>query len=125
MIENRFFICRKCGNVVGFVEDKGGKLFCCGKSMEQLTDNNSEKAENHKPIIEMTDNLLRVRIGKKTHIMKDDHSITWIYLQTDRGGHRKCLDKNSQPVVDFVLTDEEPLAVYAYCNLDGMWITEI
>lgn len=52
-------------------------------------------------------------------------SITWVYLQTDRGGQRKCLKQGTEPVVSFALLEEKPVAVYACCNLHGMWKTEI
>ena len=32
----KFFKCKKCGNVVALVEEKGGKLSCCGEEMMEL-----------------------------------------------------------------------------------------
>ncbi|MBO7254303.1 MAG: desulfoferrodoxin, partial [Clostridia bacterium] len=52
-------------------------------------------------------------------------SILWVYLQTSKGGQCKCLEVGKAPVVTFALADEEPLAVYAYCNLHGLWMAEI
>lgn len=51
--------------------------------------------------------------------------ILWVYLQTDKGGQRKCLEIGKAPVVTFALADEKPVAAYAYCNLHGLWKTEI
>jgi bacterioferritin-associated ferredoxin len=48
-----------------------------------------------------------------------------VYLQTDRGGQRKNLKVGEAPVVSFAIQDEKPLAVYAYCNLHGLWKAEI
>ena len=126
MCENRFFICRRCGNVVGVINDSGVPIKCCGQNMEQLEPERSdEKSEKHKPIVKIEGNKVDVKVGNTAHPMEDEHSITWVYLQTDRGGHRKCLEKNGDPHVEFVISDEKPLAVYAYCNLHGMWITEV
>ena len=126
MSENRFFICRKCGNVIGMIDGSGVPIKCCGQNMEQLEGEKEEgKAENHKPVVNISGNSVNVRVGNTAHPMEREHGITWVYLQTDRGGHRKCLDSDGNPEVDFVLSDEKPIAVYAYCNLHGMWITEI
>ena len=41
-------------------------------------------------------------------------------------GQRKALTAGSAPVVTFALTgDDKPVAVYAYCNLHGLWMAEI
>ena len=53
--------------------------------------------------------------------MEEEHHIVWVYLQTDRGGQRKCLEVGKAPIVSFALTDEKPIAVYAYCNIHGLW----
>jgi len=58
------------------------------------------------------------------HPMVEEHSILWVYLQTNKGGQRKCLEVGNAPVVTFVLTDEKPVAAYAYCNLHGLWKAE-
>jgi len=46
-------------------------------------------------------------------------------MQTDKGGQRKCLKVGEAPVIKFALADEKPVAVYAYCNLHGLWKTDI
>lgn len=53
------------------------------------------------------------------------NKIVWVYLQTDRGGQRKCLEVGKAPTVAFALADENPVAAYAYCNLHGLWKKEI
>ena len=57
--------------------------------------------------------------------MVQEHSILWVYLQTDKGGQRKCLEVGAAPTVSFALSGEKPLAAYAYCNLHGLWKAEI
>ena len=57
--------------------------------------------------------------------MTEEHLIQWVYLQTTKGGQRKNLIAGQEPVVTFALSDEEPVAVYAYCNLHGLWKAEI
>ena len=71
------------------------------------------------------DNIVTVTIGSVEHPMVEEHHIVWVYLQTDRGGQRKCLEVGKAPVVSFAMADEKPIAAYAYCNLHGLWKTEI
>ena len=58
--------------------------------------------------------------------MTQEHSITWIFLETKRGGQFVMLDPDSQPVGEFLLADgDKAVAAYAYCNLHGFWKTDI
>ena len=99
---------------------------CCGQKMQKLeagvTDASKEK---HVPVVEATENEVRVSVGSVSHPMTSEHHIAWVYLQTDRGGQRKCLAAGSEPTVCFALKDETPVAVYAYCNLHGLWQADI
>ena len=66
-----------------------------------------------------------VEVGQTHHPMEDDHAIRWIYLQTNVGGHRKCLSPGGKPSACFALTEEKPTAVYAYCDKHGLYMTEL
>lgn len=125
MNENRFFICEHCGNIVGMIHDAGKSLCCCGEKMKQLEPKADASAEKHTPIVTVEKAVVKVDVGSAVHPMTDEHSITWVYLQTDRGGQRKFLKQGGEPAVSFALLDEKPIAVYAYCNLHGLWKTEI
>lgn len=125
MNENRFYICEHCGNIVGMIHDAGKSLRCCGEKMKQLAPSADASAEKHTPIVKVEGNSVEVNVGSISHPITEEHSITWVYLQTDRGGQRKCLKQGSEPVVSFALLEEKPVAVYAYCNLHGMWKTEL
>lgn len=126
MCENRFYICEHCGNIVGMIHDKGVPLMCCGQKMKQLEPGIVEaSAEKHLPVVKVEGDIVSVSVGSVNHPMTEEHSITWVYLQTDRGGQRKCLAVGKDPVVRFALCDEKPVSVYAYCNLHGLWKTDI
>ena len=126
MSETKFYICEHCGNIVGVVHDAGVPLMCCGQKMKQLEPGTVEaSAEKHIPVVSVKDGLVEVCIGSVAHPMTEEHSILWVYLQTSRGGQRKCLPVDGEPKVSFALADEEPVAVYAYCNLHGLWKAEI
>ena len=81
--------------------------------------------EKHIPVVDVDGNTVTVTIGSVEHPMTEEHHIVWVYLQTDRGGQRKCLEIGKAPVVKFALADEKPVAAYAYCNIHGLWKTEI
>ena len=126
MCENRFYICEKCGNIVGLVHDGGVPMMCCGQKMKKLEAGVVEAShEKHIPVVTVEGNIVRVVVGSVTHPMSEEHHIAWVYLQTNRGGQRKCLDVTGAPEVVFALADETPVAVYAYCNLHGLWMAEI
>lgn len=127
MKENRFYICEHCGNIIGMIHDAGVPVVCCGQKMKALVPGTVEASvEKHLPVVTVEGNTVKAVIGAVNHPMTKEHSITWVYLETDRGGQRKGLTPDSDPVVTFALAeDEKPLAVYAYCNLHGLWKTEI
>ena len=122
----KFYICEHCGNIVGMINDSGVPLVCCGQKMTKLEAGTVEASrEKHIPVVTREGNTVKVCVGSVEHPMTEEHSITWVYLQTCRGGQRKCLEVDSDPVVKFALCDETPVAVYAYCNLHGLWKTDI
>lgn len=126
MNENRFYICPVCGNIVGLVHDAGVPLMCCGKKMVKLEAGAVEAStEKHIPVCSVEGDKVNVEVGSVLHPMTEEHLIQWVYLRTDRGGQRKALTAGSEPKVSFALCDEKPLAVYAYCNLHGLWMAEI
>ncbi len=126
MCDNKFYICEHCGNIVGLIKDAGVPMMCCGQKMTKLEPGVVEAShEKHIPVAKVEGNLVTVEIGSVAHPMTEEHSITWVYLQTDKGGQRKCLNPGEEPKVTFALADEKAVAVYAYCNLHGLWKTEL
>ena len=126
MKDTKFFICEKCGNIVGMIHEGGGTLVCCGQKMTRVEAGTVEASrEKHIPVVTREGDTVTVTVGSVLHPMTEEHSITWVYLQTDRGGQRKCLNPNEPPVVSFALAGETPIAVYAYCNLHGLWKADV
>ena len=126
MNDTRFYICEKCGNTVGMIHASGVPLVCCGQKMTAIEAGTVEASrEKHIPGVEVSEGKVKVIVGSVLHPMTEEHSITWVYLETDKGGQRKNLAAGEAPEVTFALADERPIAVYAYCNLHGLWKTEI
>ena len=126
MSKSRFYICEKCGNIIGKIHDSGVSVVCCGQKMTELIPGTVEASlEKHIPVVSVDGDTVTVNVGSVEHPMATEHSILWVYLETDKGGQRKCLEIGKAPIVTFALTDEKPVAVYAYCNLHGLWRAEI
>ena len=122
----KFYICRHCGNLIEMVHDAKVPVICCGERMEALVPNTVEASgEKHIPAVKVTGNVVEVNVGSVDHPMESVHWIEWVQLVTDKGSYRKWLNPGEAPNVKFLLGDEKPLAVYAYCNLHGLWKTEL
>ena len=123
---SKFYRCERCGNIIGKIHDSGVSVVCCGEKMKKLEAGVVEASrEKHIPVVSVSDNTVKVVVGSVIHPMTEDHSIEWIYLETDKGGQRKSLKPSDAPEVTFALSDETPIALYAYCNLHGLWKAEI
>ena len=122
----KFFRCKHCGNLVGKVVDNGVPLVCCGEPMEELIANTVEASfEKHLPAVSVEDCVVDVNVGEVDHPMEEAHHIGFVYLETKKGGQRKNLNVGDVPHVRFSVIDDEVIAVYAYCNIHGLWKTEI
>ncbi len=118
----KFFICKHCGNMVGLIENKGVPLVCCGEAMAELVANTEEAAtEKHIPAVKKVDGGIEVSVGSVLHPMEDQHFITFVYVETEKGGQRKCLKPGDSPVLSFSFADDAPKSVFAYCNIHGLW----
>lgn len=122
----KFRICRHCGNLVGMINDSGVTMICCGEPMEELTTNTTEAAhEKHLPDVTVEGDTVSVKVGSVDHPMIPEHYIEWIYLQTEHGGQRKALNPGDAPAAAFCVAEDKPVAVFAYCNLHGLWKTDL
>ena len=76
-------------------------------------------------LVERSGSTLTVTVGAVEHPMVDVHHIQWLYVETAQGGHIRYLHPGEAPRAAFELGDETPVAVYAYCNLHGLWTTKL
>ena len=95
--------------------------------MHELVANTTDAAqEKHVPVVTVNGSMVHVCVGSAAHPMTEEHSIEWVYVQTNQGGHRKALKPGSAPEADVALTEgEKALAVFAYCNLHGLWKVDL
>lgn len=125
-MEQKFYICNHCGNIIAFAKSSGVPVMCCGQKMAELVPGTSDGAsEKHVPVIEVNGNEVTVTVGEVDHPMIPEHYIEWISLQTKQGNQRKMLDPNTPPVAKFMLCEgDEVEAAFAYCNLHSLWKAE-
>ena len=124
--KQKFFRCAHCGNMVGLIDNNGAPMICCGEKMAELVPNTAEAStEKHIPSVTVSGDRIDVQIGSAPHPMEDAHHITFVYVETTRGGQRKTLNANEAPSLAFTLTDDKPVAVFAYCNLHGLWKADV
>lgn len=125
--EPRFYACDDCRILIETISGDSERFECCGIPMKELKPNTSDGAgEKHLPVAEREGNKVTVKVGSVFHPMSEEHSIEWIYLQTERGGQRVNLSPDQAPQAEFLLPeDDRPIAAYAYCNLHGFWKTNI
>ena len=123
--ERKFFRCNICGNLVGLILDGGGELVCCGQPMELLVANTVDAAkEKHVPVAERKGSKLTVQVGSVPHPMVPEHYIMWIAVSQDGRLQIASLKPGDAPNAEFDIS-EGPAVVYEYCNLHGLWKTEI
>ena len=126
MSKNKFYICKHCGNLVGMIHDAGVPVICCGEKMHELVPNTVEASgEKHIPAVTVDGKKLIVNVGSVDHPMAPEHFIEWVYVETENGGQRKSLKPGAAPNVTFCLGDDKAVAVYAYCNLHGLWKVDL
>ena len=125
-MKKKFFIFEHCGNIIAMVKDKGVPVMCCGQKMTELVPGTTDEAtEKHVPVFSQEGNKVVVKVGAVEHPMTEEHSIEWVSLQTKFGNQRKPLHPGEKPEVCFAICQgDEVEAVYAYCNLHGLWKAE-
>lgn len=122
---NEIYKCQTCGNIVEVVHSGNGVLICCGQPMQLLKANTVDAAkEKHVPVIEKTAAGFRVKIGVSPHPMTEAHYIEWIEVIANGKVGRKYLKPGDQPEAEFNLLAQQPVA-RAYCNLHGLWQSEL
>ena len=121
----RFFKCRHCGNVIQKVVDSKVPVVCCGEKMEELVPGTVEASvEKHLPVVTwIDDKTIKVEVGSVAHPMLAEHHIAFVYVEFEDGGVK--IDLKDKPVAEVCICNRKPVAVYEYCNLHGLWKTEL
>lgn len=128
MGRTQFYRCQGCGNFVAFIGSKTSCTpKCCGEHMKELVPNSVDAAkEKHVPDVTVAGSRVIAKVGTAAHPMIDEHHIEFIYLETEKGGQMHYLKPGEEPIAEFEVTEgDKPVAVYAYCNLHGLWENDL
>ena len=122
-MKQKFLKCNRCGNIIAMVHESGVTPVCCGEKMGELVPGTVEASvEKHVPVYRVEGNRVMVTVGSLAHPMAEEHYIEWVSLSTKFGNQRKLLAPGSAPEVCFSICEGDAVeAVYAYCNLHGLW----
>lgn len=123
----KFYICRHCGNIVTKLTSASVPLKCCGENMQLLEAGVTDAAvEKHIPAVTVDGDLVKVSVGSVAHPMTAEHYIPWVVLEAERGASIQWLNPEDAPEAVFALAGgQTPKAVYAYCNLHGLWKADL
>lgn len=122
-MEQKYYICKHCGNIIIKAKDSGVPVVCCGEPMTELIAGTSDGArEKHVPVWSVENGIVHVQVGSVEHPMLPEHYIEWVSLRTKQGSQHKELHPGEKPEVFFALNEgDEVEEVFAYCNLHSLW----
>ena len=122
-MEQKFYVCKHCGNIYAAVKESGVKVKCCGEDMTLIVPGTVDASkEKHIPVKKKEGNKVTVTVGSVIHPMEEAHYIEWISIQTKQGNQKKALHAGEKPEAYFLISEDDEIeAVYAYCNLHGLW----
>lgn len=122
-MELKFYYCEDCDNMVILLKNSGVPVVCCGQKMKELVPGTTDaSAEKHVPVYEIEDNKVSVKVGSAIHPMEEEHFIELIALQGSESCQYTALQPEQEPEAMFTIKEGETVeAVYAYCNLHGLW----
>jgi superoxide reductase len=66
-----------------------------------------------------------VTVGSILHPMLPEHFIQWIFVAQNNTYQIKTLEPGIEPTATFIIQPSEDLKIYEFCNLHGLWLTEI
>ncbi len=119
--QKQIYKCNICGNIVEVLHAGAGELVCCGQPMELLKEKTEDVGqEKHVPIIEKTEQGVRVKVGSIPHPMEEKHYIEWIEVIANGKTYRKFLKPDDKPEAEFEIKAEK-ISAREYCNIHGLW----
>jgi superoxide reductase len=117
----QIYKCMLCGNIVEVEHVGGGELVCCGQPMNLMQENSVDAAtEKHVPVMEKTNNGVKIKVGSVEHPMEEKHYIEWIEIDVANKVDRQFLKPGQKPEAFFAINPDSASA-RAYCNLHGLW----
>ncbi len=117
----KIYRCENCDKILLNLGEQNGSL----NKNEIIPGSVDAALEKHVPVVENKGNTVTAKIGEVTHPMLPEHHIEWILFETKKGFQIRYLEAGDAPEAKFEFFDDEPVAVYEYCNIHGLWKKEI
>ncbi|MGI5848611.1 MAG: desulfoferrodoxin family protein [Christensenellales bacterium] len=120
---NDYYHCEVCGHVVSVANPGTPTLVCCGQRMILLKAKTQDTGkEKHVPVIVSNGDTTTITLGSVPHPMTEEHHIAFIEIVKKDGKYgRARLCATCAPEATFNLKAHDIEAVFAYCNLHGLW----
>lgn len=122
--EKQVYRCNICGNIVEVLHIGTGKIFCDDQPMQLLEEKTGDLGpEKHIPVIEKTENGIKVKVGETPHPMEENHCIEWIEVIANDKVYRKKLKPDEKPEAEFKIKFEDIDEIHAreYCSVHSLW----
>ena len=75
-MEQKFYICKHCGNIIAKVKDVGVPVVCCGEPMSEIVPGTTDAAvEKHVPVWTVENGIVHVKVGSVEHPMLPEHAL--------------------------------------------------
>lgn len=119
-MKTKIYQCKHCGNVVVKTIDSGVKVECCGEPMEEVAVHTFEGGvEKHLPVVTWEPSHLHIEVGSVLHPMSPEHHISFLVIEWENRIEIVWLE--GQPKADVCTSCQRPKAIYAFCNIHGLW----
>ncbi|MCE5213579.1 MAG: desulfoferrodoxin [Methanobacterium sp.] len=122
--KQEIYRCNICGNIVEILHNSNGILECCKNPMELLKEKEEGVGtEKHLPVMEETNECVKVKIGSIPHPMEENHCIEMVEILADGKIYRKLLKPGDKPEAEFKLNkkDINQIQIREYCSIHGLW----
>ncbi len=120
----KIYKCMHCENLIVKVVDKGVNVICCGDIMEEIIPNTVDAAvEKHVPFFNESNNVLEITVGSVIHPMESEHYIMFVMLEKVTGF--EVFSYKPEETIKINVNKDNIKAIYAYCNLHGLWKKEV
>lgn len=120
------YYCKHCKRIC-YTYPVDSTLVCCGDEMTLLQPKSKDQGnEKHLPVVERTDDgMIKVTVGSVLHPMLPEHFIQWVFVEQGDTYQIKTFQPGETPEAWFHVANDIPVKVYEFCNLHGLWMTEV
>lgn len=124
----KFYICKHCGNIITFMENKGVPVMCCGEKMSELIPGSTD-AHHRKNTFRSSRSMAATSLSPSARLhIRGSRSTrsNGLFWRLPQGFQRKTLKPGDKPEAVFALTEgDKAVAAYAYCDLHGLWSANV